>query len=944
MKEINKIINSIYPYLSIKNFFILLIIIIPFSIYNSDTIMFRKIDLLDQKTGQQLNLMNTRNIIMKKMDNFYIFNNNFFNIPSKIKIPLYDIKLSKENVDYINGVIERSLDMSSDKHKKVEHVSFFDNKFSEVRNTKIIFNNNEYQGKLKLHGKTHFQWGRPKKSFSIRLKNENLINNVRSFGLVIFDEQHLGTLFSYDVARLYNFMDVKSEVAQLRINGIDQGLYIFEEKASKELLEKNGLSGYDIIKVNDEWTTQYLHAHIMPFSDEESYVEIQNFSERDVGQLSRYKQLMQAENYDSIVQLIDIDRFAQHEAMRILFGDDHAVAGDNLRLLYDTTTGKFSPYFRMEGYLKKLEYTKFSKTFDQELNNYENTKLLNQQMTFDKELNNYFVWSIDLFKKLNQNNDFRIKRNLYLNQILEDKDILIKMYDDLMNTYKPLIKRDKTNNYSFRWYWNEIDKQRENLVFNLQSIERYLSYSRVYSSIEKQNDNSYLLKISPDSNSPLKINEISFEGIDKNTVVEFYDHQTDQTHNIEIERIPLILKDTNFMLNLDDNLEIKKNALYFSITLKNDFIISNYSLSFINDINGANVESKNIWLKNLSTSSKVEPQISINKLNSIEEFQRYPEINIVKNNIIFNENKYEFEEDIILPYGYNLILLDGVEILLSKGKSIIVYGDLQILGDEKKVLIGNKNPGENFGVVGALGNENSKIFIKGLDLYGGSEDYINGVYLSGALSLYSHKIVEISNSMIHHNSADDGLNVKNAKLVKIYNNEFYSNAADQIDCDFCNGVVSFNIFDADGGNINELEIAMDTNGDGIDFSGSVILLKENRFENFKDKGVSVGEKTKLLLSKNNFLNNRSAVTVKDESDAYFHSNFFTNNDIDLEMYIKKNIFNEPEAFITDYSFRDNRIISANNLENIYYINAIEDFLITDNAIKTIENLENLSWN
>ena len=182
MKEINKIINSIYPYLSIKNFFILLIIIIPFSIYNSDTIMFRKIDLLDQKTGQQLNLMNTRNIIMKKMDNFYIFNNNFFNIPSKIKIPLYDIQLSKENVDYINGVIERSLDMSSDKHKKVEHVSFFDNKFSEVRNTKIIFNNNEYQGKLKLHGKTHFQWGKPKKSFSIRLKKENLINNVRSFG------------------------------------------------------------------------------------------------------------------------------------------------------------------------------------------------------------------------------------------------------------------------------------------------------------------------------------------------------------------------------------------------------------------------------------------------------------------------------------------------------------------------------------------------------------------------------------------------------------------------------------------------------------------------------------------------------------------------------------------------------------------------------------------
>ena len=937
-----KYIKNIYQYMSLKNILTLIIVIICAVIYSSDSIMFRKIDLLDTKTGQQFQLMNTRNLIMKKMDHLYLFNNNFFNIPSKVKVPLYDIELSKENIDSINMVIERSLDMSSDKHKKVEHVSFFDNKFSNIRNTRIIFNQKEYEGKVKLHGKTQFQWAKPKKSFSIRLKKENLINNVRSFALVILDEQHLGTLFSYDIARLYNYMDVKSEIAQLRINGIDQGLYIFEEKVSKELLEKNGLSGYDVIKVNDEWTSQYLHAHIMPFSDEESYIDFQNYSERDVGQLVRYKKLMQADTYDEIARLIDVDRFAKHEAMRILFGDDHSVAGDNLRLLYDTTSGKFFPYFRMEGYLKRLEYTEFSKTFDRELNNYKKIDLLHQEMTFDKELNNYFVWSIKLFKKLNQNKDFRAKRNQYLYEIVKDRETIIDMYDTLMKTYKPLIKKDKTNNYSFRWYWNEINKQKENLVFNLEAIDKYLNYSRVYSSIEKVKYNEYLLKISPDSNSPLKIDSLSFAGVDSNSIIGFYDHQTSKSVDIKIQDIPLVLKETNFSLNLDEDLEIEKNPFYYSIQLYDDSEINDYFLSFINDIDGTQVQSKNIWLKNLTTNSKIKSPYSMD-LKESSWIKNYPGIYIDEKNIIFSPSKYEFNEDVILPDGYNLIILDGTEISLGEGKSIVVYGDLDILGDKKNVLIRNKSKGKNFGVIGVIGSKNSKVNIRGLELYGGSEDYINGVYFSGALSLYRHGYVEIANSAIHHNGADDGLNIKNADIINIHKNKFYSNAADQIDLDFCNGIVFSNIFDSNIIDTDDINIASDSNGDGLDLSGSVIFLKENDLNNFKDKGVSIGEKTKILLSKNNFFGNRSAVAVKDESAAYFHSNLYSNNEIDLEMYIKKDIFNHPEAFILDLSLDDGKI-NSNNLNSIYYGKSNNNFNKVNSAVEIISDLEKLNWN
>ena len=34
--------------------------------------------------------------------------------------------------------------------------------------------------------------------------------------------------------------------------------------------------------------------------------------------------------FDDYIKMIDIDLFAKHEAMRMLFSDNHAVAGDNL--------------------------------------------------------------------------------------------------------------------------------------------------------------------------------------------------------------------------------------------------------------------------------------------------------------------------------------------------------------------------------------------------------------------------------------------------------------------------------------------------------------------------------------------------------------------------------------------------------------------------------------
>lgn len=547
---------------------------------NSDTIMFRYIDLIDDRTGQILQLKEKRNATLKAFQKINIFNNILSQFLDPKDLMEFNIDLKQENIDFFNKEIQKALDMSSDMHKKGEFVSIYDNNFSETSNTNIYFNGEKYQGKIKLHGKTKFHWKNPKKSFSVKLKKGNLIEGMSNFIFIVPDEQLLATLFSYDVSKKYGYMNVTAGLARLKFNNLNQGIYILEEKLSRELLKNNGHTDVDAIKVIDEWSDQYLAQHITPFTNESSYAEINSYSDKNQDQLLKYETLMREGNsLEDILDIIDFERFALHEAMRILFGDDHAVAGDNLTLLYDNERSKFFPHFRMEGYLEKLEYSDFSKTFD-------------------KELNTYFMWEIRLFSMLNQNQKFRTLRNRYLHRISEDADILIGIFDNYIEEYSEIIIRDETNNLPSRWYFNEINRQRENLSYNLREIRRYLNYARVYSSLQEVEENTYKLTITPDSNSKLSLDNIFLSGLSSQEIIGLYDHQKKTEYSIKIKDVPSVLDDVDFSLELDENLEVSKNIFYYTIKLTSDQEINDYRLSFTNDIDGTKIGSRNIFHRN----------------------------------------------------------------------------------------------------------------------------------------------------------------------------------------------------------------------------------------------------------------------------------------------------------------------------------------------------------
>jgi len=362
---------------------------------------------------------------------------------------------------------------------------------------------------------------------------------------------------------------------------------------------------------------------------------------------------------------------------------------------------------------------------------------------------------------------------------------------------------------------------------------------------------------------------------------------------------------------LDESFEVEKNVYRYKIKSKNNFDIKDYEISFINSITDRPVIERETYKKFIKTPEKLYIN---NKFDFESLIIKYPLITVQDKKIIFNKGTFFIDEDIEIPEAYDVEILAGSELLLSKNISVLIRGNLNILGTKSQIVkVTNANPNEPFGVFAAVGNGKTVVDISGLEINGGNEDFISGVYLSGALSLYHHQKVILVDSIIYNNYADDGLNIKNSNVF-LKDNFFSSNYADQVDLDFVNGIILNNNFKAKSNDIFPSASVESINGDGLDLSGSMVVIKNNTYTDFPDKGISVGEKSDALIIDNKFNKNRSAISIKDESEVFIYKNQYNSNEIDIELYQKKQIFNEPSVFNlnnTNVNFQIDKSLTSN---------------------------------
>ena len=577
---------------------------------------------------------------------------------------------------------------------------------------------------------------------------------------------------------------------------------------------------------------------------------------------------------------VNIEKFITYDVLRYIFGDSaHMTSNDNIKFIYNTSSGRLAPFFRIENHIEKIVTNSLTNSPEQ-------------------HVNIGMFTSNHLLTTLTKDNIYRAARNRAIYKTLQRQEEILKLYDDLMDEQLGVLLNDTTNELPSRYFSFQAEKARKDLIHNFEVLKKYLDYSRVFIEFVKKTDSEYELLIKPDSNSPIGSDyfNILVDSQYIGQIVEVIDAVTGKITKISVTSdiagnglidLSEVFSDLTFSLSLDDELEPLKNEYKFLLKFKGSILAVN--ATFINDISGQEILLRDSYSAIVDESVMLKPSVP----NMFDELD--------SENLIIRTGYYKLNSDLVLPYGRNLIIEKGVTIELSEGVSILVSGNLYINGsDTDNVKIIAEPNGKPFGSFSAVGNGETICEVNYLDISGGSEDVVNGVYLSGALSIYNHSKVAIKNSKIHDNHADDGLNIKNSELL-VENNIFYANKADQVDIDSGQGVILNNQFSQKplDGTIKEAE--SDSNGDGLDLSDSRVTVSGNNIEGFLDKGFSIGENTQAILINNIFLKNRSAVTIKDQSRVYLKDNQYFDNELDLEMYQKKLFFDPPSLFRFDNS-------------------------------------------
>lgn len=709
------------------------------------------------------------------------------------------------------------------------------------KNFTFVYFNEDYKAKIKLHGTSMTPYFSSfgfldllytRKfaknldydptlggySFAVKFKKEKFFNSYKRISLLSpYDDWSFFQNILNQYAQQNGLITTFGRPYILKINGLEVGVYLSQEKIDKELLERNyGITNYAILKSNDVWDkSSQNHQSSTDYTPEDK--EQSGSSELSIGlaqnQLRKMLIALSENNSESLSRYFDLDYMAKISAFEILYGTNHSSIGDNRRYIYNLSNGYFYPSFRMEGNPIKLD-TSLLKVIDSKNKYYEPDKILE------------ILAADPLFQK---------KRNFYLSKFIKDKQYILDLYKNFSDKYYTLL------NYSTKSTQNikmRNEQGRDSFLHNINVIQNYLSYSKIYISKIINNNKTCEYSIYVDSFAQIAINNFSIN----KKIIKFNKYLKEGKNKIFFDNE--ICVDDIGLINIDLNNKIDKRHVFY-----------NYE--------------------------QILP-----KMNSNLDVFKYSDNGTL---IEIKKGTYYINEDIEFPIDRNISIQAGTVFLMGNNRSIIFYNEFNALGNNKEKIIFRPQD-KNFGSILVRANGNN-VNIKFFDVSGGNEAYLDNIYSSGQFVILNGNVT-IDNSYFSKSISDDGINIKYSN-VAIYNSVFFNNSGDQIDLDYCNGILENNIFQVD----KEFNNKWVT--DGLDVSGSKLKIHLNSFYGLSDKGLSIGEKSKVIVLNNKFSENNMASAVKDSSHACFEKNTFINNGLDITGYIKKKMYGEPIIQLVD---------------------------------------------
>lgn len=283
---------------------------------------------------------------------------------------------------------------------------------------------------------------------------------------------------------------------------------------------------------------------------------------------------------------------------------------------------------------------------------------------------------------------------------------------------------------------------------------------------------------------------------------------------------------------------------------------------------------------------------TIKKINYLDLSKIISRKKLNKDYFLFLPKVNNFQEKIKKKQFYvnnsiiEILNPDSLEVEINKEKKILKFK--QNRGDGKILIKGGTLDGWD-------------IVFKGIESLSKKDETISQRFdkngLTGCLTIYNTKLDKVSFNLVNGN-CEDSLNLINSngniKEINIKNAP-----QDAVDIDFSN-------LNIDSTKVNS------AGNDCIDFSGSDVIIKKTDLEKCNDKGISIGEKSKIYIDQINIINSETGISVKDYS--VFDNNFsaIKNTNICIESFQKKQEFGGAKAYLKYFICNGKKNIDNNS--------------------------------
>jgi len=567
-------------------------------------------------------------------------------------------------------------------------------------NAFVKHNDKKIKAKIRLKGGRQMHFNKKKhSSYNVYLDDKKYIYGVNNFSI------HKPGARNYIHEWIFNEMmgdfgviKQKYEFFELSINGSSNGLYAFEEKMGKEILERNKRKNGPILALTAHRREQQ-YDQIFKVYDSKYWNRPEN-----IGLVkTASKKMSQFYNGErSAKETFDLEKMAAFFAVLDATYTTHALFFSS-KLYYNPLNGLFEPVPR-DGHRQLPNYHKFNNNY------YEKTILdsIYNPESPDELGNNLQIhsgrqWWIKKFF-INENgkinNDFYKLYIKYLTKI-SSESYLKSFFDSRKNEIERInshIYSDYFFYSSSRGYtWGLYYFKKDDLLHRGEVLrERLETEERVIGALidEKRNliiDVSYPL--GPAGAKMLtKLSELSIKSI--NCTV------SDKKKT----------KSINKPLNVFTNTKIKLDFVMWDNTECESVIINDKKL-------------------NQNFIIKID---KINSFHNIDKFTTNKKNNYLKffkknnNNLYLKNDIVEIAENLLIPNDMNVVISSGQQLILLNNSFIISKSPWSVDGKKKKIFIGGLENNPGGGIM--ISNSSRKSFFNNVKF-----SYLSGLYPNNEL-------------------------------------------------------------------------------------------------------------------------------------------------------------------------------------------------------------------